>query len=60
MTSPPLQDRQSGILKHDPKDISDEIFAYLKDIFSGTDEPLPSTSTVDDVIIEEPLLEDYE
>ena len=36
---PPLQDQQSGILKHDPREISDEIFNYLKNFFSGSDEP---------------------
>ena len=45
---PPLQDRQSGILKHDPKEISDEIFAYLKDIFSGSDEPLTPSDVADE------------
>ena len=58
---PPLQDKQSGILKHDPKEISDEIFAYLKDIFSGSDEPLPHSGPADDVNLgESPLLEDDE
>ena len=53
---PPLQDRQSGLLKHDPKEISDEIFAYLKDIFSGSDEPRPP----DVVNLEESILEEDE
>ena len=36
---PPLQDKFSGVLKHDPQEISDEIYCYLKNIFSGSDEP---------------------
>ena len=36
---PLLQDKQSGVLFHNPKEISDEIYKYLKDIFSGSDEP---------------------
>ena len=37
---PPLQDQLSGILKHSPQDIADEVSCYLKDIFSGSDHPL--------------------
>ena len=55
---PPLQDRLSGVLKHEPKEISDEIFAYLKDIFSGTDEPVPQPTPGDDVHLEESPPED--
>ena len=55
---PPLQDRLSGVLKHEPKEISDEIFAYLKDIFSGTDEPVPQPTPDADVHLEESPPED--
>ena len=36
---PPLQDKITGALKHDPQEIADEVFKYLKDIFSGSDHP---------------------
>ena len=36
---PPLQDKRTGVLKHKPEEIADEVFLYLKEIFSGTDEP---------------------
>ena len=36
---PPLQDKASGQLRHNPLEIADEVFNYLKDIFSGSDEP---------------------
>lgn len=55
---PPLQDKQSGVLKHDPKEISDEIFSYLKDIFSGSDDPLPHAIPSDVNLGESPLLEE--
>ena len=46
---PPLQDKLTGVLKHDPREISDEIFTYLKTIFSGADEPFTQqTSSKDD------------
>ena len=51
---PPLQDHQSGILKHDPREISDEIFNYLKNIFSGSDGP----PTQPPPVIEEEVLLD--
>ena len=37
---PPLQNQESGVLKTSPQEISDEIFSYLKNIFSGSDEPV--------------------
>ena len=43
---PPLQRKSTGILVHSPQDISDEVFNYLKDIFSGSDTP-PSTGSLD-------------
>ena len=51
---PPLQDQQSGILKHDPREISDKIFNYLKNIFSGSDGP----PTQPPPVIEEEVLLD--
>ena len=36
---PHLQDKVTKILKHEPGEISDEIFNYLKHIFSGSNDP---------------------
>ena len=36
---PPLQDKQTGVLKYKQEEIADEVFSYLKEIFSGSDEP---------------------
>ena len=45
LSFPPLQKKTTGVLVHSPQDISDEVFNYLKDIFSGSDIP-PSTSSL--------------
>ena len=45
LSFPPLQKKTTGVLVHSPQDISDEVFNYLKDIFSGSDTP-PSTSSL--------------
>ena len=57
---PPLQDRQSGVLIHDPQGISDEVHKYLKDIFSGSDEPLAPSPDVDVQDQEGPVRNDQE
>ena len=36
---PPLQDKTSGLLKHSAQDIAGEVSNYLKEIFSGSDQP---------------------
>lgn len=34
-----LQNKRTGIVKHEPEEISEEIHEYLKEIFSGRDDP---------------------
>ena len=44
LSFPPLQSKASGILLHNPQEIADEVFLYLKDIFSGSDAPFAPDS----------------
>ena len=44
---PPLQDKTSGILIHDNQDIANIARDYLKDIFSGSDDPITSPPNMD-------------
>ena len=44
---PPLQDKTSGILIHDNQDIANMARDYLKDIFSGSDDPISSPPNMD-------------
>ena len=44
---PSLQDKQTKILKHEPAEISEEIYNYLKHIFSGADGPPPDPPPVE-------------
>ena len=50
---PPLQDKVTGAFKHSPNEIAEEVTFYLRDIFSGSDNPPSMAASVDDFYAQE-------
>lgn len=54
-----IQNKRTGIMRHEPEEVSAEIHQYLKEIFSGTDEPESQVPAVEEVTLE-PEVRDHE
>ena len=54
-----LKNRRTGVVRHEPEEISEEIHEYLKEIFSGRDGP-EQPAPVQPVVTPEPEVRDHE
>ena len=54
-----LQNKTTGVLRCTPEGVSEEIFGYLKDIFSGTEEPLEEHDEPEESAFKEQVEHDH-